>query len=604
MAGGGGGGTMGSGSAGAVGGAAGEREGRLSVSIDLGTTFSGVAYGSSRIASGQVQQILHWPGSSETFRKIPTALVYSAPTSSSPQPEVIAWGLEAKSMGIVVDGGLIKCEWFKLYLEPSALRDGMAAVDPRLPPLPPGKSPQDVIVDFLTCLWDYAKEEITREVGLVGDLDTADVWITVPAAWDARGCDLMREAAIRAGLVHRAGPRDLDWRERLRIITEPEAAAVHCAALTQLHKLRISQTFLIFDGGGGTCDLATYRLIGALSSLEIAEVCARSGANCGSLFLDLRFRELVKSLLRNHPVHLDPPSLANYLHSFSETDKINFRGREDDNTFFLFPTFNSEDADDPAVGLINGELAIKGSVLRREVFDPVISEVLDLIQGQVDRNGTKGVDALLLVGGFSGSEYLFHRIEEQFGSSIKVIARPADCDVATVQGAARYGLARRPLVSSVIAPKGYLMRVKLPAETEDYNMRPAYITENKAGMPVCENRLQYLCHKGAILRKGQRIKTRFCKFSTDPSDKIFVAVLYTTDSSRTMRYSDEGDTEELCRWTVDLSGLPSFQENMHRGSFGFYTEFDLGLELDSAEVRGVLLVGDEEWGRVTFDFLQ
>lgn len=39
------------------------------------------------------------------------------------------------------------------------------------------------------------------------------------------------------------------------------------------------------------------------------------------------------------------------------------------------------------------------------MFDPVISEVLDLIQGQVDRNGTKGVDALLLVGGFSGSEY-------------------------------------------------------------------------------------------------------------------------------------------------------------------------------------------------------
>lgn len=26
--------------------------------------------------------------------------------------------------------------------------------------------------------------------------------------------------------------------------------------------------------------------------------------------------------------------------------------------------------------------------------------------------------------------------------------------------------------------------------------------------------------------------------------------------------------------------------------------------LDSAEVRGVLLVDDEEWGRVTFDFLQ
>lgn len=48
-----------------------------------------------------------------------------------------------------------------------------------------------------------------------------------------------------------------------------------------------------------------YKLIGMLSSLEIAEMCARSGANCGSLFLDLRFRELVKTLLADHPAHLD-----------------------------------------------------------------------------------------------------------------------------------------------------------------------------------------------------------------------------------------------------------------------------------------------------------
>jgi len=31
-----------------------------------------------------------------------------------------------------------------------------------------------------------------------------------------------------------------------------------------------------------------------MANLEIAEMCARSGANCGSLFLDLRFRELVR----------------------------------------------------------------------------------------------------------------------------------------------------------------------------------------------------------------------------------------------------------------------------------------------------------------------
>ena len=93
----------------------------------------------------------------------------------------------------------------------------------------------------------YAKQQITREIGAVADLGVykpsyvvngtetlirisptslphlsrqgaADVWLTVPAAWDAMGCQMMRDAAITAGLVQssRAGE---DWRDRLRIIT-------------------------------------------------------------------------------------------------------------------------------------------------------------------------------------------------------------------------------------------------------------------------------------------------------------------------------------------------------------------------------------------------
>jgi hypothetical protein len=63
---------------------------------------------------------------------------------------------------------------------------------------------------------------------------------------------------------------------------------VHCAHLTNLHQLRPSQNFMICDAGGGTVDLAIYKILGSLERLEIGEVCARSGANCGSLFLDLR----------------------------------------------------------------------------------------------------------------------------------------------------------------------------------------------------------------------------------------------------------------------------------------------------------------------------
>jgi hypothetical protein len=136
-----------------------------------------------------------------------------------------------------------------------------------------------------------------------------------------------------------------------------------------------------------------------MANLEIAEMCARSGANCGSLFLDLRFRELVKTLLADHPAHLDAASLAYFMHSFSQTDKLAFRGEIDDgkrarcprnltlteqlrhaDTYFNFTCFNVQDPHDSSVGLINGELAIPGNLIRREVFDPVVNQVVSVVR--------------------------------------------------------------------------------------------------------------------------------------------------------------------------------------------------------------------------------
>ena len=86
-----------------------------------------------------------------------------------------------------------------------------------------------------------------------------------------------------------------------------------------------------------------YKIIGQLSNLEIAEVCARSGANCGSLFLDFAFQELVRTLLENHPAHTDLASLAYFMHTFSETEKSAYMGESDDgkllNTLPLIHSF-------------------------------------------------------------------------------------------------------------------------------------------------------------------------------------------------------------------------------------------------------------------------
>lgn len=46
---------------------------------------------------------------------------------------------------------------------------------------------------------------------------------------------------------------------------------------------------------------------------------------------------------------------------------------------FHFTCFNTDDPHDPSVGLIHGDLAIPGVLLRREVFDPVVHEVRNLV---------------------------------------------------------------------------------------------------------------------------------------------------------------------------------------------------------------------------------
>ena len=47
--------------------------------------------------------------------------------------------------------------------------------------------------------------------------------------------------------------------------------------------------------------------------------------------------------------------------------------------------------------------------------------------------------------------------------------------------------------------------------------------------------------------------------------------------------------------------MDSFSEE--RGGDPPGVEFELGLEMDSAEVRGVLFYEGQEWSRVVFDFL-
>ncbi|KAF9510362.1 hypothetical protein BS47DRAFT_1409176 [Hydnum rufescens UP504] len=544
------------------------------VFIDFGAAYSGVSYGTS--APGEVHPILVWPGSSHSSSKVPTCLVYDS------LRHIRAWGFEAKDMGL--KKGWIRCEWFKLWLDPRSAPRTVITSEFLQPP----KNVVALVADYLACIWTHTKNQIHRENGpcSLGTLSS------IPSSWDFHASSLLQEAAIKAGLVVQdSESEDIYWEERLHIIPETEASVIRSfyspAFKSQWEGLTIC------DAGGATIDLANVQR--ALGSPKIAEAAARTGSYSGSLFLDLRFRELVQERLAAHPAHLDEASLVHFVRLFSRSQKLDYKGAEDDIKLFRFRCFHDEDSHDPAVGLDHGELVIPGDVLRREVFDPVIGQVLCSIAAQVQASKVH-VDVLLLVGGFSTNEYLFQRIAQQFGSSVGSIIRPADGDTAWFRGGVRFDVGSP--ISSVIQPQNVFRRVALPTELEDRTMRPAYIT-NVAGRSFCEYRVEYIVRRGVSVVKGCRNELQVRKLCISQYDRALDIVLYTSNGEESNRYFDQEQGEELCRCHIDLGTYPSFLEQVEASPLGnFYVDFVLGFEMDTAEIRCALLYKGVKCGSV------
>jgi hypothetical protein len=99
--------------------------------------------------------------------------------------------------------------------------------DFNIPNLPPGKSTQDVITDYMQALSSSALTQISQKIP--GGVVMRDIkWcITVPANWGQSARTVMYRAAQLSGMIRPDdGPDNGGSRFPLVIVPEPEAAAV------------------------------------------------------------------------------------------------------------------------------------------------------------------------------------------------------------------------------------------------------------------------------------------------------------------------------------------------------------------------------------------
>ncbi|KAF9288394.1 hypothetical protein BGZ68_000355 [Mortierella alpina] len=487
------------------------------------TTFSGVAYAFK--SNGDVLEMTTWPHQANLYGKVPTVSAYSKEND-----RMHSWGYAAKAAMLTPNSrNLDLLQKFKLFLDND--------LAPYLPPLPRTINPQNAISDYLRAVHTHAITEIMKNAGgQAFDQQHIQYCLTVPAMWTDAAKGVMRQTAIQAGLIQASDPP-----HRLLLVSEPEAAAMYCEKKCEQFNLRHGDRFMICDAGGGTVDLIVFQVDYSSGTRSLIEVTRGSGASCGSGFLDENFSMLVRHKLQRYD--LQPKAWAQIMEEFVFMHKPQFDG--DDDAFISMPSSvaNLVDLD---MRLEAGLLAISAQEMRELVFDPVVNQVLGLIDGQLVQS--QQCSAIFLVGGFGSSPYLHKRVQQEFETRVPLIRYPPRPDLAVVRGAVYHGLTHQPIQARV-ARRWY-----------GVDTTRAY----KAGDPVEKKYMQdgkYRVRDGfsVFVRPGQSIAVDECiskKYITHKYPEPLSSPLYVYNGENQPEFVDSPGVQKLCDFTIPLPHMP------------------------------------------------
>lgn len=392
------------------------REDRLIVGVDFGTTYSGVAAVYSATPD-DVDIIKSWPGGNGiTSDKVPTEIAYEstspATTPTSPdvedkgdvkKPNATRWGFQFRP-----EEPRLRC--IKLFLDRNQkLPHFVSPLETAAQLRKCDRTVMDAVSDYLTKIYDHTMETLTRRYGESFVATTkVEFVLTVPAVWSDAAKNATLQAAERAGMGSR---------HELKLISEPEAAAVYTLKTIQPSGLKIGDNFIVCDAGGGTVDLIAYKVT-QLDPLRVEESAVGTGGLCGSAFLNYRFEDHVKERIGEatyeHMREKKPKTWMMGLRYFEEFVKRNFNEEEHSEVNVPFPGL----ADNEEAGLDSGFLIMTAEQVKG-IFEPVIRQVIELVDGQVQTIKSRGghVSGIVLVGGFGQSNYLYTRLKQHFNSA-------------------------------------------------------------------------------------------------------------------------------------------------------------------------------------------
>jgi molecular chaperone DnaK (HSP70) len=524
---------------------------RVVISIDFGTSRSG--YACVYKAARKILLPAKWPGQINSYVKTPTELLYTL------DGQVDRWGAEVKArLALLRQSQEARhYTWFGNFkMELFNGHDGTAK---RLFRLKNGAElpVQSLIVDYLRKLKDFALEQINS--GRTSPLKKEEIrWIlTVPAIWRDEQKQIMRTAAIGAGII---GPESSEH-DRLLFVFEPEAAAIYCQDTEDLDLSHQppGTRFMVVDAGGGTVDITVQEI---QKNGGLSEVIEGDGGPYGSTYVDAEFKKYLMGKLGAKVLEdfhdEEPIAYLNLLENW-ETTKCGYNpttgnGHQSDtyivfdNKFYKFLERKNKEALKRLAEEQDGEddcLRLTPETMSN-IFEPILQGIESKIGTMMETLGERGCDYILLVGGFSASPLLRRRVEQKFGKKAKVVM-PLDPTAAIVAGAASYGL-DPSIIRSRRTRLTYGCDARMPFEVgKDPEKKKVWDPYKKAHK--CENRFSIFVRAGQSIGVDDKETNTYSPLT--PTQKRMKFNFYST-TKKDVRYVDEEGVVKIGEMVVDL----------------------------------------------------
>ncbi|KAK9451645.1 uncharacterized protein V1518DRAFT_389589 [Limtongia smithiae] len=572
----------------------------LIVGIDFGTTYSGVAYvwaTGNKAQDLKPNPITEWIGQGNmTQAKIETVLYYDK------NGNVVGWALDSDKCfngAGHLKPGIFKAHWFKMHLQADTANSYISTRD--LPQLPPNMTAVDVAADYLTLLREAIDKELSKRLATVytREKENINYFVTVPAMWNDAGKNLTRQAAVKAGFVPDMNDR------RLKLITEPEAAAIYCAKYCQL-ELTTGDVFLIVDCGGGTVDLVTYE-IEDTSPFAVRECTVPTGDACGATRVVEEFSALAFEKINRLPLagpdaqKVKQKCYERCIADFDNRIKKGFANKPGKDWLIeLGMEIECEEAD-----VIEGRMLFTNEEIV-SAFRQAVELIVHLVKEQINlvEKNRKQIEAILLVGGFGASQYLFDYIKNQIPPKYCTkLVRPPDSVAAIVQGAVTTGIFDR-VVTARRARRHYML------ETVDLfvpNRHPAeYRIPGLDGTDRCRYTKQVFISKGQRLEVGRPITVHLRRQIDMHAHPRFEDALYYCDQDTCPEYVTRDGIFPLGTLTMDLTSVDSALFNRRHGQHGqdlYDIEFEVSMWLEGGDaLRAESTFKGQVVGRTTVDF--